>query len=159
MENDTEVKDDGGGTAPEAAKERTDVDKDLDVKPHAAEDREATDVAADPVGPPADDADDGSALTDFPACLSGDWNVGKSPIVVTSEEWSRRRSMKPATVVINEVELDFDADVRVIPYASVPASRKLSSREMVEKLERERRTTFGYGRPNRTASPRRKGTL
>ena len=75
------------------------------------------------------------------------------PIVVTSEEWSRRRSMKPATVVINEVESDFDADVRVIPYASVPASRKLSNRELVERLERERRTTFGSGRPK--LNPRR----
>ncbi|EJK71265.1 hypothetical protein THAOC_07318, partial [Thalassiosira oceanica] len=77
----------------------------------------------------------------------------KGPIVVTSEGLSRRRSVKPATVVINDVESDFDADVPVIPYASVPASRRLSSRELIEKIARESRIALGSGRPN--LNPRR----
>ena len=62
----------------EAAKERPDAADEAEAEakpPAAAEDEEAAAEAADP---PADGADDdGSALTDFPACLPGNWNVGK----------------------------------------------------------------------------------
>ena len=76
----------------------------------------------------------------------------KGPIVVTSEGLSRRRSNKPTTVVINDVESDFDADIQVIPYASIPATRKLSNRELLEKIAKESRITFGSRRP--TLNPR-----
>ena len=87
VEIDAEVK--GDGTAPEAAEEPTGAaDEALDVKPPAAEDREVTAEPAEPVDPPADEADDGSALMDFPACLPGNWNVGKSKRVPTYRKCS-----------------------------------------------------------------------
>ena len=88
VENDTEVKGDGDRAASETAEERTGAaDEALDVNPPAAEDREAE--AADPVGLPADKADDdGSALANFPACLPGDWNTGKSKKVSTYRKCS-----------------------------------------------------------------------
>ena len=83
VEIDAEVKDDG--TAPEvAAEERTGAaGEDLDVKAPAAKDPEVASEAADPVDPPADGADDGSALSNFPACLPGNWNVGRTKRVST----------------------------------------------------------------------------
>lgn len=73
-----------GRDAPEAARERTgQTDEALETKPSAGEatkDGEAVAEAADPANPPTDGADngDGSTLTNFPACMPGDWNVGKS---------------------------------------------------------------------------------
>ncbi|EJK48036.1 hypothetical protein THAOC_33204, partial [Thalassiosira oceanica] len=67
-----------GGDAPEAAEGRTGAANEAleaEAKPPDGE-TEAVDTA----DPPADGADDGdgSTLTNFPACLPGYWNLGKS---------------------------------------------------------------------------------